>query len=365
MSASDKKRLRKEQAAANLTEKQLNEQKEAKNLKRHTLTFVVAMILVLAIAFGVLAAQGIDRTGIIQRNTNAVTIGKYTLTSAELNYYYIDTVNNFMSQLHDQYGEQAEMYSAMLYGLNYSSPLNTQMYTSTETWADYFAQSAVESAKNIYALYDAAIANNCTLTEEELTNFEKTITNTENFAKEYYGYSSLKAYLRDVFGYGATEESYREYMMVSAIASKYYNAFAETLKYDDKDFREYEKEHYNEYSAFDYSSFYMKTTDFLTGGEKDANGVVNYTEEQTAAATALCIKVAGELEKANISSKTELDKAIAKIDCYKDNKNAVSKQYSNTMYGSVNTKIASWLSDTSRKSGDYAVIADTSSKKDF
>ena len=39
MSASSKKKLRKEQAAAQMTEKQLAEQKEAKKLKLYTNTF--------------------------------------------------------------------------------------------------------------------------------------------------------------------------------------------------------------------------------------------------------------------------------------------------------------------------------------
>ena len=54
MSASSKKKLRKEQAAAQMTEKQLAEQKEAKKLKLYTTAFVVmvAIVLVIAIAVG-------------------------------------------------------------------------------------------------------------------------------------------------------------------------------------------------------------------------------------------------------------------------------------------------------------------------
>ena len=43
MSASAKKKLRKEQNAAQLTEKQLKQQKEAKKLKLYTTIFVVAI----------------------------------------------------------------------------------------------------------------------------------------------------------------------------------------------------------------------------------------------------------------------------------------------------------------------------------
>lgn len=364
MSASDKKRLRKEQAAEALTEKQLKEQKEAKKLKRHTFTFVVIMILVVAIAFGVVAAQGIDRTGIIQRNTNAVTFGNHTLTSAELNYYYIDSVNNIYSQLYSQYGEQAAMYAQFIYGLDFSAPLNTQDYSATQTWADFFAESAIESAKNIYALYDAAIANGCELTEEEQKNFEATIKNTEDSAKLYYGYSNLKAYLKDVFGYGATEENYREYMLVNAIASKYYNAHGETLKYDNEDFRNYDKEHFDELSSFSYATFYVNNNDFLGEGQKGEDGNISYTDEQKEAALKTGEKIVNDLKKAGINSSEMLDSEIKKLDYYKDNDTAVSTKYVDKLYSGVNTKIVSWLADSSRKAGDFTVISDTSTTKD-
>ena len=50
MSASSKKMLRKEQAAAKMTEKQLAEQKEAKKLKLYTTAFVVVIAIVLVFA---------------------------------------------------------------------------------------------------------------------------------------------------------------------------------------------------------------------------------------------------------------------------------------------------------------------------
>ena len=364
MSASDKKRLRKEQAAEALTEKQLKEQKEAKKLKRHTFTFAVIMILVLAIALGVVAAQGIDRTGIIQRNTNAVTIGSHTLTSAELNYYYIDTVNNTYSQLYNQYGEQTAMYAQLMYGLDFSSPLNTQAYTSTESWADYFAETAVESARDVYALYDKAVADGCTFTEEEQKDFELSIQNTEDYAKLYYGYNSLGAYLKDVFGYGATVETYTEYMRVNAIANKYYNEYAETLEYDKEDYKKYNDEHFDELSSYSYATFYVDNRDFLGEGQKDSAGVINYTDEQKDAALKTGEQIANTLKNAGINSSALLDQEIKKLEQYKDDDKAVSSKYTNASYSNINADIISWLADSSRKPGDFTVIADVNTTKD-
>ena len=86
MSASNKKKLRKEQNTAAMTEKQLNELNEAKKLKHYTLTFFVAMALVVAIVIGVLLRVPIAT--IINRNTIALTVDGNELTAVELNYYY-------------------------------------------------------------------------------------------------------------------------------------------------------------------------------------------------------------------------------------------------------------------------------------
>ena len=52
MSASSKKKLRKEQNAAAMTEKQLQEQKEAKKLRLYTGIFAVAIaVMILVVAF--------------------------------------------------------------------------------------------------------------------------------------------------------------------------------------------------------------------------------------------------------------------------------------------------------------------------
>ncbi len=364
MSASDKKRLRKEQAAEAMTEKQLKEKNEAKKLKRHTLTFAVVMILVLAIAFGVVAAQGIDRTGIIQRNTNAVTIGSHTLTSAELNYYYIDTVNNTYSQLYNQYGEQTAAYAQLIYGLDFSSPLNTQAYSYTQSWAEYFAETAIESARDVYALYDEAIANGCKFTDDEQKAFDKNLEDIEKYATTLYGYSSMKAYLKDVFGYGATEETYREYMLVNAIANKYYSEYAETLEYSKEDFDKYSNEHFDELSSFTYATFYVDNRDFLGEGQKDSAGIINYTDAQKEAALKTGEKIADTLKNAGISSSALLDQEIKKLEEYKDDDKAVSTKYKDTLYSNVEADIISWLADSSRKAGDFTVIPDTNVTKD-
>ena len=86
MSASNKKKLRKEQQAAALTEKQLAEQKESKKLKIYTVSFVAVLALIVVAALVVGGITSFNNSGILQRNTDAVTIGDFTLSNADLNF---------------------------------------------------------------------------------------------------------------------------------------------------------------------------------------------------------------------------------------------------------------------------------------
>ena len=134
MSASSKKKLRNEQNASKMTERQLQEQKEAKKLKLMSVGFtvVLALILVISLVFGV--KQFITTSGIREKNTVAATIGETELTNAQLNYYYVDAVNEFLRT----YGAYAAMF-----GLDTGKPLDEQVVNEETgaTWADDFTTS--------------------------------------------------------------------------------------------------------------------------------------------------------------------------------------------------------------------------------
>ena len=149
MSASNKKKLRKEQNVAAMTEKQLNEQKEAKKLKTYTWTFVIAMILVVVIAVGSVIRLPI--IGALNRGHDAIKIGGHTLTTTDLSYYYVDAINDHYNQAYQQYGN----YAALLMGFDTSKPLNEQKYGASEdfeTWADYFMDKGIENAMTAGAI---------------------------------------------------------------------------------------------------------------------------------------------------------------------------------------------------------------------
>lgn len=350
MSASSKKKLRREQEAAKMTERQLSEQKEAKKLKLYTNIFIAALVLIIVVAAWFAVSQIISTTGLREKNTVAVKIGDTELTNAELNYYFIDAINEFNSY----YGSYASMF-----GLDATKPLNQQV-TNAETgatWADDFLTTAKANAQSTLALIAEAEANGFTLTEEELASIDTTFDSLEGYAM-MYGYPDAETYLQAIYGYGATVESYRQYTLDSALASAYYNAYAESLTYDQAALRAADDEDPNAYSRFNYNSYYLNVNLFLEGGTTDENGTTTYSDEERAAAVAAAKEVADSLIVDEIVTVEDLDAAISALEINAEAETPVtSTVYEDVEYTSIASAIMDWVADDSRVSGDKAVIA--------
>lgn len=344
MSASSKKKLRNEQQTAKMTEKQVAEQKEAKKLTLYTTIFVVvlAVMVVFAIAIGV--TRSISNSGVRERNTVALTVGDHEISNAELNYFYMSAINNFNSN----YGS----YAAML-GLDTSKPLSEQVINNDTglTWADDFLNTAKDNARSAYALADAAEAAGFTLSEDDLADIDSAINNMKLYAN-LYGYSSTKDFLKAQYGNGATEESYRQYVTLNALASAYRNNYSSSLTYTDADLRAAESENYEKYSSFTYNTYYLAASKFQAEDDEDSDKAVKAAEE-----------AANSLIGEDVATVADFDAAIAALDINKDTE-ASSTAYTDQQYASVSTTVRDWITDSARKEGDKTVIANTTTSTD-
>lgn len=362
MSASDKKKLRKELNAAAMTERQKKEQKEAKKLKAYTVTFVVIMVLVVAIVLGVALRSPV--TGLINRSTKAITVGTHNVTTVELNYHYMDTIQAFCNQYSD-YGDYASIYLQMYTGFNPAKALNEQVYNQEtgETWADYFISEAKSSAQWAYAMYDKAMAEGFTLSESEQKSLDSLEGTLEIYAA-YTGYSSVDGYLRSTYGDGANLKTYQEYNRVRTIARAYASKYLDNLEFTDADYREYEKDKYNEYSSYSYASYYLTVSNFLTflgGGEEvkgeDGKTTVTYTDEQKEAARKAAKEAADSLVIAENDTLQKLNLAISKLPINKDKEDVKATEVAHALFTSIsNEDFKEWLSNSARKEGDTTVI---------
>ena len=359
MSASAKKKLRKEETSAQLTEKQLKAQKEAKKLKVYTTVFVVAIAIVLVAGLVIAGTTMYKNSGIREKNTIAAVIDDYEINSVEMSYFYSDTIQSNYQNWASTYGDSMSLYMSLM-GLDITQPLSQQSYADGVTWADYFVDIALNSAKSNHLLAEKAKAEGFTLTEESQTTLDSTMEMLPAMAT-LYGYTDADSYLRAMYGPGATMETYRAYCEKTALASDYYNAFADTQTIDDAAIRAYEADKYNDFSSFSYAYYTISYSHFLTGGTEGENGVKTYTEEENAAARAAA-KAAAEAMPA-CSTVEELNAAIAALPA---NSSSLTEctTYNNVRFTSLNSNIRDWMGDNSRKVGDYTLVANQSTTTD-
>ena len=353
MSASSKKKLRKEQEAAQLTEKQLAQQKETKKLKAYTVTFTAVICVVLVAALLVGAYSLISSSGVLPKNIKAATIGSHKLSSTELNYFYMDVIRETYNNWSEQYGDMLALGMASV-GLTPGKALDTMdcPYAEGKTWAEYFADQAVVEATNAYALYDAAIAANHTVSEEVKANLDMMVEMLSYYAAAE-GYTTTEEYLKGTYGNGATLESYKAYMELTALGSDYANKVYQDLTYTDEQIANYNKENTTDFNSYSYSQFYVDRDDFLLCTDPENTAHV-HTAEEYAPALQKAEETAKALIEAKPTNSSALNTAIAAIETYKDTK-LTCNSYTDRLYMQIkedNVEDLNKWSTEDHKAGD-------------
>lgn len=344
MSASDKKKTRHEQYVSQMTEKQQKEAKESKKLRLYTIIFAVVIVLMI----GIVIATTFLRSGILERKTTAATInGDTKISAAELNHYYMDTVNQFMNQ----FGNYLS-----LTGLDSTKPLDEQIQDeeTNTTWADYFLQDATKRMKSVYAVYNDAVAQGYTLSDTAKTQLDMTVSNMAAYAK-IYGYPDANSYIKAVYGQGCNEETYRQYAEIQLIASEYAKDHSESLTYDDAALRAAEAENFNAYSSYSYHSYFVGASHFYEGGTTDADGKTTYSDEEKQAGLKAAEKAAQDLLDQKPATAEEFDKAIGAMSINADT-DAKSTVFDRVLYSQIGQIFRDWVTDAQRTAGDMTVI---------
>ncbi len=344
MSASKKKKLRSEESGK-LTERQRNEQKEAKKVKVYSIAFVAVLVLMIGFAIGVGVNRSIESSGVREKNTVAVTIGEHELSSAEFSYYYIDYINNFANN----YGSYLSYF-----GLDTSKTLDEQVYDEESgiTWADEFIEEAASSAKSVLALADAAEAEGFTLPEEEQSQVDLLSSNLDSYAT-LYGYSNTNAFLKAQYGNGASKDSYLEYYSRNLLATAYQSAHEDSLTYTDEQIRAADDEDPTQYSSYSFAQYYIATSKYLTGGTTDEDGNTTYTAAERESAVEAAREAIEPLTEA--SSLDELNEAIAAMEINADTE-ASATECTDYAKSSINSNFRDWVTDASRKEGDITCV---------
>ena len=298
-------------------------------------------------------------------DTIAATIGDRELTAVEVNYFYIDAINNYINQYY-------YYINLGLIDLDMTKPLNQQIKDAqtTETWADYFLNEAITNIKSIFSLYDLSINANHKLTTAEELELANLNYNLQQKAKKNQ-YASVEEMLKAFYGNGADIDSYQRYFRITTYANSYFNAYYNALTYTSTQLREFEGNETYKYNSYNYATYLIQVDTFLPNGE-------THTDEQKKAAQEAAKELAEALAMGYYTDSNEFDMAIdtaikeikgESIIRDEDEKlKYTSTKNNNIRYDSLNALFKDWLIGMvsedipvfeTRREGDLTVVEKT------
>lgn len=286
-------------------------EKRNKNIFRISVAVILAAILIGTVSYFIIRHNNIYG--------EYISVGDNEISKVEFDYYTNTTANNFVST-----------YSSYLsyFGLDTSKSYADQQYSDDMTWADYFAQGAVEQIKQTKALVADAKNNNFKYdVTSDYNSFKDSLNQAAGSASQ-----SLKKYYQTRFGSYATESNLESIIKDYLTASAYYNQLLEQNTPSDSDISAYYEQNKDKYDSIDYRVLSVTSED-------TANQMLAKVKDESSFAE-LCKIYASDSDK----SKYESDDASLV-------KGGTSS--------SISSVYSSWLYDSSRQAGDKTVIADT------
>ena len=324
-----------------------NEQKE-KEKRQQRLSTIVGVVIVIAL---VCLVASFPIRNYLAVNETYIKIDGENISRVEYDYNYYNSRNAYLTQ----YGA----YLSMM-GLDASSNLETQMYSDTLTWKDFFDQMTVENMVNQKAMLAQAEAEGFTAdTDAEFANFEKTLAEAAQTAGV-----SEKEYIQQVYGPYATMDRISGYVKNSILISEYYDFVAEQKAPSEEEIQAYYEENKESYDSVDYR---LVTVDAELPTEPTE--LADPVEETGAAdaADAETEPAEGTEKEPYKPSEAEIEAAMAEAKVKAEEaEKTVAKEgelHENVTKAGAVSMIADWLFDSARKAGDTTVIENEASHR--
>ena len=363
MSASSKKKLRKELNAQSLTAKQKAQKKEERTLKAYSISFISIMLVIVLTVASVLTVTGIRKSGILEKKTIAAVVNGNNINTVEFNYFFRDAISSTYNQWYESYGDSTSTIVSWLLNLDLTKPLNQQAHSDGGTWADRFIDSALKDAKETYQLAALAEAAGHKLTEDEQKDLDTELYYVSLYAS-LSGHKNTDKYLQALYGPGSSEKSFTEYMTRKALATSYFSSISDSIEYEDEDLRKYEEGKFDNYSSFNYSWYYVNYTSYLPKeGEGDsATTKANPTDEEVAAAKEKAKADAEALAK--VLDLEEFKTAVQDLPVNEGNASASVSTSERALYTSIPEIYVKWLAEEGRTENQITFIADETTSTD-
>lgn len=295
-----------------------------------------------------------DEDAVAAKDTVVATMGGKELTNSDLQIYYWMQVNAFLSQ----FGQYAPYM-----GLDYTKPLDTQMYQTedgkTMTWQQYFLMSALDAWQRYQSLALEAESVGFQLDEEIQKHLDGLPEDLQKNAEQLQ-FADAEAMVRDSTGAAGTMEAYMRYMTVYYQGYQYFSSEYEKFLPTDADVAAYFDEHADEYAEKEITKDSGYTVDVRhiliapEGGTADEKGNKTYSDEEWEACRAAAQEI---LDQWLAGDKTQ--ESFAKL-AGEHSTDTGSKTngglYTGVSKGDMVEEFDAWCFDESRQPGDYGLV---------
>lgn len=321
MSASKEKRARHSRQKSGFTAPQAGKKEDTTRKYRRNAWLTVALVVVMAVLVLVV------NSNLFYTVLPAASIGGTDYSAAEVTYYYKSAYYEFTNT----YGNYVS------YFFDPNKPLKDQAYSETQTWHDYFEETALENMRNITMLCDEAAKTGFTLDQSYLDEIDLGMENLRSQITLTGYYETLNQYFASNYGKGVTEELVRRMSERTYLSNAYYDHLVESFDYSPEALAAYYQENADKYDTF---NFYTSFIEAEAGEEENADAEAAQAE---ALKTAQLLAAAGSVEEFLALSEEHTGE---------------SANLSHTAGSSLGAAYADWMKDSARKAGDAAALED-------
>ncbi len=330
MSASRTRKERQAELALGLTPKQKKELEDEKKRRRNFKIYTaIGIVAVIAVAFLL-----IWDSGVVQKNTTAITIGDKSYGVVDLDYYYYSAYSNYYS------------YASYL-GLDTDEDLDKQEYYEGYTWHDLLCDTAVSSLTSVSMLVAEAEAEGYTLSEDG----QATVDSYMSYASLYAALYSVTVdyYLQSSYGQYMTSSDYERILTDYMLATEYSEYKLASFEVTDDEIEDYYSENAATLDTLDYTCYYLT---FSRTGTDDDGESYDLSDEEIEENRATTEAEMQEIVDALAAGDTDTAAELATTYGASDYSNFSSISY----YGFYD-----WLCDADSQAGSYALIENTNS----
>lgn len=280
------------------------------------------------------------------------TVDGEKLTNGQLQVFYWNQIIDFLNR----YGS-----SAIYYGLDYTKPLDTQVYDkeSNLTWQQYFLENSLNAWMQYTLLAKKAEADGFKLPEEYADYLDK-LEETLGEQAEKEGYASLEEMIQGDMGASCTMEHYKTYLQAYYTANLYFTQKVEEMPITTEEMEKYFTENEEKLSS---QGITKDSGDLIDvrhilvmpeGGTKGEDGTTTYSDAEWEACRVKAQELldqwlAGEHTQESFAA---LAGEKSEDPGSKDN----GGLYEYVGKGDMVEPFENWCFDESRKEGDYGLV---------